>query len=426
MPPTKRPHMPLSARGAEPRTDGGGHPILIAFLPLALPLYVSSLWLRVGPCPGSLVWGCPMRRLPPAALWVLIVAFLGIPAYFAAHHNLAFYSALSRHGSPGTATVTSTDPDNHNTVCYRYVLESRQYHACDVAEDYEASQLSVGQSIGIVYDTRDPAVSCTCHNAKQQLASETVFATIMGVIILGFATLGAFGAARARRLAPTRSPAASTRVIGDGSVVPGAAGSAGLMSRQDARRIVEAAWSRKVSAAVVVVGATNLLFAVGLDVRTFFGGTGRGYEGAFVPSFILIFPLWGWAVLLMMALAGGTRRGTTSPMPRRSDVFGQLPRAVVALLAGTGVFAVACAAVGLPAITGGVPHQDPSTGQYTINNHGSATVVTRAAYEHAVAGTIRLFLGWTVLATALTVAVALNHCIVGRSRQHNLLFPSSR
>jgi hypothetical protein len=181
------------------------------------------------------------------------------------------------------------------------------------------------------------------------------------------------------------------------------------MSPQAARRLLAARWARRVSGAVVVVGSMNLLAGVGLDVRTFIAPVGPGYERAFVPSFVLIFPLGLWSVLLLMALAGGTRRGLKSEVPRRADALGRLPSFLPWTLGAAALVGLVSAVSGASALTGGQPIFVAATGQYTLNNHGSVSIVTRTVYEAALAGMIRWFLCGAILGSCFAVVVALNH-----------------
>ncbi len=189
------------------------------------------------------------------------------------------------------------------------------------------------------------------------------------------------------------------------------------MSPDDARRLLGARASRRVSAVVATLGSINILLAVGLDLRTFIAPIGPRYEGAFLPSFLLAFALSWWTVLLMMALAGGTRRGFRSAMPRWADTFGRLPSFVPWTLAAAALIGLVSAGTGISATAEGQPTFVPATGQYTLNNHGSVRTVTRAVYEQALAGVTRLFLCGAILFSCLAVAVALNHCqMLGRPR----------
>ena len=166
----------------------------------------------------------------------------------------------------------------------------------------------------------------------------------------------------------------------------------------------------------MAVATLNIAFSAGLDVRTFIGRLSPSYESAFAVPFILIFPLAWWAATLMVALAGGTRRGTVSDLPRRADTIGRIPPLILQILGALAAFAVVCAATGIPSITSGQPHFDPAGGgQYTLNNHGSVTVVARAVYEQAVAGQIRFFLCGVILASSFGLCVALNHWLVRRA-----------
>jgi hypothetical protein len=91
---------------------------------------------------------------------------------------------LRKSGSLTTGTVTSLE--QHNGVCYRYVVNGTSYSACHNAyyPGEEASQLSVNQSIHVVYDVSDPGLSCSCQ-PQSEYASRTAgpfVAAILGAI----------------------------------------------------------------------------------------------------------------------------------------------------------------------------------------------------------------------------------------------------
>jgi hypothetical protein len=83
-------------------------------------------------------------------------------------------SRLSAHGVTTLATVTGTDAANHNTVFYSYVANGRTYHSGYFGRGPEgdASQLTVGQRIHVVYDSEDPSASCYCSVADLAKSSD--------------------------------------------------------------------------------------------------------------------------------------------------------------------------------------------------------------------------------------------------------------
>jgi hypothetical protein len=155
--------------------------------------------------------------------------------------------------------------------------------------------------------------------------------------------------------------------------------------------------------AAIVAAACLISWAV-----TFTPWAGHLPSTVFVPFFILAFPLFAWSVWL---LAAARRR--PGPWRPSADWFSAIPRGCQVLVA----LAIAAAvAGGLTAVgaLGGQPGYDPATHQYSLNNHGTLTVVSRAAYLHALAAQNRLFLGVTLV--FLTAAFSITYGDWSRNR----------
>jgi hypothetical protein len=75
------------------------------------------------------------------------------------------FRALAEHGQRISATVTRVEPQNHNTVYYKYYAEGRPYDSDGNAwpPNPEARDLKPGDKILVVYDVRNPGVSCACN-----------------------------------------------------------------------------------------------------------------------------------------------------------------------------------------------------------------------------------------------------------------------
>ncbi len=133
---------------------------------------------------------------------ILVVCFLGTPAFLAGGHNLRYYGALTDHGVAAVAVVTSTDPQNHNQACYAFEVGPRRYDSCGTADDYDSAQLREGQAIHIVYDATNPHTSCSCHDPRARLSSERAFAAFIGFVLLSFAALAGRATERRARRQP--------------------------------------------------------------------------------------------------------------------------------------------------------------------------------------------------------------------------------
>jgi hypothetical protein len=97
-------------------------------------------------------------------VWIVCAAAATVVLDVLDHSNQVLYARLVRHGAPTAATVTRTQPHNHSTVFYSFVVAGRTYSSADVsrAPNPEAANLRRGNRIRIVYDTRNPNVSCAC------------------------------------------------------------------------------------------------------------------------------------------------------------------------------------------------------------------------------------------------------------------------
>ena len=72
--------------------------------------------------------------------------------------NLKVYTAVAEHGASATATVLATYPSDHNGIDYSFVVDGKTYQGGWTADppNPTADELSPGDQITIVYDTRNP------------------------------------------------------------------------------------------------------------------------------------------------------------------------------------------------------------------------------------------------------------------------------
>lgn len=110
--------------------------------------------------------------------------------------NQQRYLALIHHGATISATVTRTDPADHNSVYYTFSTGGERYSSADSSEqpNPSAGALRVGQSLAVVYDVRNPNVSCACDPRdgaragawwRQLLGGAFVSSVVAVVITLG-------------------------------------------------------------------------------------------------------------------------------------------------------------------------------------------------------------------------------------------------
>lgn len=187
-----------------------------------------------------------------------------------------------------------------------------------------------------------------------------------------------------------------------------------LISAQDAYRLLWAKSSRRISAAVVVASSIGLLITVPLTALTYLSQP---------PSFVtkqglvwigpLGLPMFAWAVLLTICLAGGTYRGGLAPLPRWSDTFGIVTWRAVLVFLGFAIFGIISSASAIHGPTS--THFDADRGIYVVNYGGSVTAVTRAEYQRVLATEVRGGVGTAMLLFAVAVPIALNHWLYRRA-----------
>ncbi|WP_190867732.1 DUF3592 domain-containing protein [Actinomadura sp. RB99] len=119
---------------------------------------------RVAPsAPGS-VFGRLKVAIAFGSIWLIVGAFFYVVISTVDHSNHHLYAVLDKRGVHARATVTRTAPNDHNTVYYTFTVSGTIYSSSDLADppNPDASHLHVGDQIQIVYDIRDPHLSCAC------------------------------------------------------------------------------------------------------------------------------------------------------------------------------------------------------------------------------------------------------------------------
>lgn len=158
--------------------------------------------------PESPDWVEPPTQGPPrptrysvgfgAAVGCVILAAFGLVIGGASAANLSYHSSLKTHGVTTTAVVTSTDSGDHNSLCYRFVVDGRSHASCGNGENGEVSSLTPGRTIQIVYDRTQPAVSCWCKPSTSAKNDVTSLAA-MGTLLVAFAVFAGFFVERKTR-----------------------------------------------------------------------------------------------------------------------------------------------------------------------------------------------------------------------------------
>ena len=160
-----------------------------------------------------------------------------------------------------------------------------------------------------------------------------------------------------------------------------------------------------IAAASAAVGGTSW-------VLTFTTWTSFMSSSYFTPFFVLAFPLIGWSVFVVYLHHPGWRGGGRLNRQQRQDrARGQQAALLAAIPArlriplGVLVAAVVVTSLLSPSSLPGAPGYDPSTGHYFYDEHGTLTLITRAAYLHAVTAQDRLFLGISLIFASIALAV---------------------
>jgi hypothetical protein len=126
-----------------------------------------------------------MRRLAVylGTYLVLVIAFFAL-FWLTESNERDLGAVLSKNGVVTTAKVTSSEPENHNTICFTYLVNDVAYAGCDSAHfDKLAKELPAGSSTFITYDATNPALYCGC--PAEALVQNARQAPIVGALWMG-------------------------------------------------------------------------------------------------------------------------------------------------------------------------------------------------------------------------------------------------
>jgi hypothetical protein len=119
------------------------------------------------PFAGGPWYGLPPRRVASmfAVIWTLLalVAAVGIHALDSSQQN--DFSRIAADPAVTEGRVTLSDPAHHDSFLYRSRVDLSGYTGGSYPQasvQPEAASLHVGQTLSVVYDRRDPALSCAC------------------------------------------------------------------------------------------------------------------------------------------------------------------------------------------------------------------------------------------------------------------------
>ena len=116
---------------------------------------------------GAPWYGQSTRRV--VALFAVIWTLLALVATLVIHDldtpQQNDFARIAAHPITTPGLVTLSDPSNHDSFLYRYRVGQYSYTGGSYPQarvQPEAASLHVGQALSVVYDRRDPALSCAC------------------------------------------------------------------------------------------------------------------------------------------------------------------------------------------------------------------------------------------------------------------------
>jgi hypothetical protein len=128
-------------------------------------------------------------------VWLCCTAVAAAAIHLVESSDRSLAVALRSHGVVTLARVTGTQPEDHNSVEYSYVVAGKRYEEGHFGRgpEGEASQLAVGQLIHVVYDATNPTRSCYCDvsalSSEVSVTSEVVTAAYLTSVISVIITL---------------------------------------------------------------------------------------------------------------------------------------------------------------------------------------------------------------------------------------------
>jgi hypothetical protein len=147
-------------------------------------------------------------------------------------------------------------------------------------------------------------------------------------------------------------------------------------------------------------------------VLTFTTWTSFMSSSYFTPFFVLAFPLVGWSVFVVYLRGPGWRGGGRPNRQERQERTRAQQAALLAAIPAPlriplGLLLAAVVVMSLLSRSSlpGAPEYNPGTGHYFYDEHGALTLISRAAYLHAITAQDRLFLGISLVFTSIALAV---------------------
>jgi hypothetical protein len=116
---------------------------------------------------GAPWYGQPPRRVVAlfAVIWTLLALVDTLVIHALDRPQQSDLVRIAAHPITTRGLVTLSESSNHDSFLYRYRVGQHSYTGGSYPQarvQPEAASLHVGQALSVVYDGRDPALSCAC------------------------------------------------------------------------------------------------------------------------------------------------------------------------------------------------------------------------------------------------------------------------
>jgi hypothetical protein len=126
----------------------------------------------------------PRRLAIYVGSYVVVIGVLYAAFWLMETRERDLGAVLSTSGVVTTASVTRSTPENHNTICFDYVVSGATYSGCDLAHfDKLASELPPGSTTMVTYDATNPSIYCACR--AESLVRNAREAPVVGAFWIG-------------------------------------------------------------------------------------------------------------------------------------------------------------------------------------------------------------------------------------------------
>ena len=129
-------------------------------------------------------WPTDIRASIFVPTWIVCGTISALIIFVGEQSNDAFYSRLEKHRVVVKATVTRTEPSNHNTVFYSFTAGGKTFASSSGDDPPNPLALKPGERIHVVYDAGNPSYSCAC-DPRAETASSVWWRVLLSGLFLG-------------------------------------------------------------------------------------------------------------------------------------------------------------------------------------------------------------------------------------------------